>query len=206
MLSKRGNLIKTFKARFFRLKKSGTFSYFKDSSQTSNPIGSIELDNAAVSDEKETEFKVTVGNRKYVLKAKDKGEKGVWIRRIEKCIHVIRAAKIQQLAKGPKTEGWLEKRGQIHTSFRRRYFRLITSKKPSTSLFLSYSKTKTSNPVGYIELRKVMKGREGSVVKKLNNLKFSVVDMDKKRIFVMRAKSEEDTISWVNSIEFHITE
>lgn len=197
-LSKRGAYNKAFKRRYFRLLSSGALCYFKDD-KASKSLGVIELVGSEVrpGTESDRTFEVsTAGGRVFVLQADDAKAAKEWFESVTK-VSPPEKESIQELLVCGE-EGWLEKRGRVNKSFKRRYFRLFTNEQ-SGPVFLQYFKDeKSPSPLGSIELKQVMRGEEETLVRLNTQREFSV--SHGRRVYTLRGQNSGDTTRWVKAL------
>eukprot|EP01083_Nonionella_stella_P265880 900092_1 len=132
-LEKRGKLNKSFRKRWCVLYENNTISYFEHPENTNQTaLGEISLYNVSQldiheDDNKENIFLLVTPKRKFSFKCYNKSEYKEWIN--------ILTIKLNPIV--IKT-GWATKRGEIHNTWKKRYFVLVKYKNDNKIYELRY--------------------------------------------------------------------
>ncbi|GAB5373039.1 hypothetical protein AAMO2058_001715800 [Amorphochlora amoebiformis] len=215
-LSKRGRHNKKFRMRYFILTADGVLMYYeseRDFIKEEKPLGVIDLtcEGRISSHEGESDmddegflFRLSVkGGRIYHLRSTAADERKMWTEAFQA---VFRNKRRQSEAnkKGKREsgnfgilyppEGWLEKRGRMNPSYKRRYFRLVNTFPPE----LRYYKTNDAEAKckGLI----VLQPSEDSIEEGIKKGHHFTVLGQKERIFHLRALDEMQAGLWINTL------
>jgi len=140
----------------------------------------------------------TKDSRIYVLQAENEKDFKEWADAL--IVVSQHRALSQTMICGEDESGWLEKRGKINKSFKRRFFRLFVNHLSPGPVYLQYYKTESaSEPRGSIEIPKVEKGKVNEIIRRINGTQISVYD--RYRVYILQTKEQGDIERWVKCLE-----